>query len=319
MSKSLNDVGNNKTVYCSNLVINPKTTSIKWKVGNYRSGIKLLDGGDVAVSTILKNSDGVIANEGFVVGEDTKTWYYCALIDSLINVGLAYKDQDLTSKDGINALELIDCKDNDNIRFELNKNGKLEILQERKHNSIIKTIKKYSHDLSKLQGEKLFPWVATTEKSQMSIKILYYTPYELTVGPDGEIFINGKNSKNDKEKNGLSIDENGSINLEGGIAYKCDNINSSETTYTMQLSDYAVTITNPSIKFVKLPKASTASCQFYSIIRNYPKQENEKWTDSALKVITDGNDLIEDTAECGIPYDSNIQLMSDGISKWRIV
>jgi len=316
---SKNNIGNSKTVYCSNLVINPKTTSIKWRGTKYRTGIKLLNGGDVAMSTVLKNSDGVIATEGFVIGEDENTWYYCALIDSLINVGMAYENQDLTTSDGVVSNELINCKDNDNIRFELFKNCRLHIIHERKKNSITRIVKKYSHDLSKFKGGKLFPWVATTEKSQMSIKILYYMPYELSVGPDGDIFINGKNNKKDEDATSIGIDENGSINLEGGVAYKCDNINISESTYIMQLSDYAVTITNPNIKFVKLPKASTASCQFYSIIRNYPEQENEMWPDSALKVITDGTDLIEDTAQCGIPYNSNIQLMSDGISKWRIV
>ena len=104
-----------------------------------------------------------------------------------------------------------------------------------------------------------------------------------------------------------------------GVSYPVKNITSAMGNYIMEIRDYMVLISNNVTTIVYLPAASAKAGKKYIIVRNYPMQGGEVWSNPALRIIPDGTDCIEFDNFVGIPPYSDIQLISDGIERWRIL
>lgn len=104
-----------------------------------------------------------------------------------------------------------------------------------------------------------------------------------------------------------------------GVSYKVNNFTAAVGNYIMELRDHMVIISNNVTTIVYLPAANAKAGKHYIIVRNYPMQGGELWTNPALRVIPNGTDCIEFDNFVGLPPFSEIQIISDGIDRWRIL
>jgi hypothetical protein len=325
------------TVYCTKLVVCPDTTDLKWSFTDKHPDIDILGPSDTAkTSTTATYERGILASQGFVVGTNIQKWYLDINIPSTIHVGMALLDQDLTTTVGALVHKTLDVTSGDIVRFSLTAGSTLTVKHEKKKNITITNV----YDLTGFTGQTVYPWVSSM--GIMSVRIMYDNPFNIYVDSKGSVHMNGQNNEivdfsldDIIENNGgsgvsggtsiangsssVTVENGGNININGGVNYKCENITDPVSSVTLQLDDFAVLISNPLTTSVFLPSVSVAPCQYYSIIRNYPVQIGEIWTIPVLSIVADGVDTIEGLTLCGIPPDSNIQVMSDGLFTWKIM
>lgn len=132
-------------------------------------------------------------------------------------------------------------------------------------------------------------------------------------GGSGNKIINNNNL-------GITIEDNiDNAIFDVGVSYSVKNVTSAVTMYNLELRDYMVLISNSAITMVNLPPVTLRPGKKYIIVRNYPIQVGELWSNPVLRIIPDGVDCIELNNSIGIPPHSDIKLISDGIKNWRIL
>lgn len=136
-------------------------------------------------------------------------------------------------------------------------------------------------------------------------------------------FVVGGNSDNKIINNnnlGITVEDNlDNAFFDVGVSYSVKNVTSAVAMYNLELRDYMVLISNSVITMVNLPPVTLRPGKKYIIVRNYPVQVGEIWSNSVLKIIPDGVDCIEFNNSIGVPPYSDIKLISDGIKNWRIL
>ena len=316
-------------VICNKLVIYPVTTTLKWDNEQKNKKINIVGDSDVA-KVVSGGVCGILADKGFMVGLESKTWYYEINLSTTIHVGMASKDQDFTTTTGVAVDQIVNVIEGDKILFTLTPASTLLVRHE-KGNGIINGTKVY--DMNAFIGQAMYPWVSTNSSSgSMMVKIMENFKFETYVDQYGVVHMTGsKNAIVDFNLDGdggtyirngdssVTVENSGDININGGVRFKCENIAIPIESVELKDHHFTVVISSPSTKKVVLPEASNNSGKYYSIIRNYPVQIGETWQDSALRIVVTGSDKIEDVSSLGIPPESNVQVMSDGISKWRIM
>ena len=317
-----------QTVYCNKLVVNPTTTLLKWNPAKKNTGILILGVVDTAKTLSIGVERGIISRTGSVVGIDFMTWYYDIIDTTLLHVGMAPITQDFTTIVGTAVDQLINATERDKVRFTLTPSSTLTVRHESSDGSIVGIT---VHDMTAVTGQTMYPWVSTTLTNIMSVKIMDDVKFEMFITPDGSTqleevtgdtvrgIIDSGGTNITKGDSSVTVEDNGDINLNGGISFKCENITSAIPSVNLGVNQYSVIISNPASTAVMLPSASTNSCQYYSVIRNYPSQPGETWKDPVLRVVATGSDTVDNMQWLGIPPGSNIQVMSDGISTWRIM
>lgn len=325
------------TIYCTKLILVPDTTDLKWSNLYKHPDMRILINSDTIKTTIDSKEDrGARASKGFVVGTESKKWYFGIHEKSKIYVGMVSKNQDLNTILGASAVKILNVNTGDVVRFLLTTGSTLTI----KHQVEQIDMSTNVYDLSSLTGETLYPWVSTN--NHMTVKIMEDVPFVMNLDTGGSVHMKGKekdivdfNIEDIIEYGGgsvapqgstitsgssfVNVESDGNININGGVNYKCENITSPVVSITLRLDNFAVMISNTLTTSVVLPSASDAPCQYYSIIRNYPVQVGEIWQNPVLSIIANKLDTIEGLPSCGIPPDSNIQVMSDGLFTWKIM
>ena len=329
------------TIYCTRLVVNPTTTVLKWNPAKKHPGVVVLGAIDTAKTLSSVGESGIIANTGFVIGTDAKTWYYDIKETVLLHVGMAPITQDFTTVVGTAVNQLINVTKGDKVRFTLTTASTLSVRHEKGDGTVLGIT---VHNMTAVAGQTMYPWVSGISSDTMSVKIMEDFKFEIYVDPNGAVHMNGLTNdivdfslddtiSNNPGSGGVpgsgtsitnggssvTVENSGDINLNGGISFKCENITAPIPSVNLGVDQYAVIISNPASTAVLLPSASANPCQYYSVIRNYPLQLGETWQNPVLRVVATGSDTVENMPWCGIPPDSNIQVMSDGISTWRIV
>lgn len=331
------------TIYCTKLVVNPVTTDLKWNTSRRHPGIEILGFIDTVKTLKSEDTRGVLSNIGYLIASQEASWYLIINEPVLMYFGAAFQDQDLTTVEGVPVKQLISVRQTDRVRFVLTLAGTVIIRHERRNGDLVET---FVHDVSIYTSQTLFPWVSTHPSNTMSVKIMLDVNFVIDVRTDGLVRMTG--SKNDiidfnlndiYDNNGIPLGgigasdiimnnisgayvkatDDGEVDIQGGINYKCDNITTSVSNYDLQVSEHVVLITNPAIITVRLPPvASTGKCRAYIVIRNYVFQVGETWQNPALKIIPWTGDTIELDLWVGLPPLTNIQVISDGINNWRI-
>jgi hypothetical protein len=328
------------TLNCTKLVVNPITTVLKWNPANKHPGVVVLGAIDTAKTISPEGESGIIAKTGSVIGTDAKTWYYEIKETVLMHVGMAPITQDFTTVVGTAVDQLINVTEGDKVRFTLTTASTLSVRHEKGDGSVLGIT---VHDMTAVTGQTMYPWVSDISSDTMSVKIMEDFKFEIYVDPNGAVHMNGLTNdivdfslddiiSNNPGSGGsgtgtsisnggssVTVENSGDINLNGGISFKCDNITAPLPSVNLGVDQYAVIISNPVSTAVLLPSASANPCQYYSVIRNYPLQLGETWHNPVLRVVATGSDTVENMVWFGIPPDSNIQVMSDGISMWRIM
>lgn len=323
------------TLNCTKLVVNPTTTILKWNPAKKHPGVVVLGAIDTAKTISPEGESGIIAKTGSVIGTDAKTWYYDIKETVMLHVGMAPITQDFTTVVGTAVDQLINVTKGDKVRFTLTTASTLSVRHEKGDGAVLGIT---VHDMKAVEGQTMYPWVSDISSDTMSVKIMEDFKFEINVDPNGDVHMNGLTNDivdfslgdiiSNNPGSGTSISNGGSsvtvensgdINLNGGISFKCENITAPIPAVHLGVDQYAVIISNPASTAVLLPSASTNPYQYYSVIRNYPLQLGETWQNPVLRVVATGSDTIENIPWCGIPLDSNIQVMSDGISTWRII
>lgn len=327
------------TINCNGLVVNPITTTLKWNSSKKHPDISVLGMSDTAKTNKSNGESGIIANNGFNIGAESNTWYYDINFTTVLHVGMAPITQDFTTVTGVAVDQQIKVTEGDKVKFTLTTESKLSVRHEKGDGSLLGIT---NHNMSAFTGQTLYPWVSTTASNMMSVKIMDDLKFVMYVDSGGSVHMNGL--KNDivdfniddiisnnpgsgvadgtaitNGGSSVTVDDGGNINLDGGISFKRENITDSITDVVLTVDQYTVIISNIATTSVLLPSVSDNPGKYYSVIRNYPLQLGETWQNPVLRLVATSPDTIEGMAHCGIPPDSNIQIMSDGISKWRIM
>lgn len=323
------------TIYCTRLVVNPITTVLKWNPSKKHPNISVIEKSDTVKTIISGEECGIIAKDGYVIGTDTKTWYYDIKDTVILHVGMAPITQDFTTVDGTAVDEIIEVTEGDKVRFTLTAESTLSIRHEKGDGTVLGIT---VHNMMAVAGQTMYPWVSDTSSGMMSVKIMEDFRFEIYVDQNGAVHAKGLDydiidfnidiinnsspeplSSISNGDSSVAVENSGNININGGISFKCENIINPIQSVNLGVDQYTVIISNPTSTTVLLPSASANPCQYYSIIRNYPFQQGETWQNSVLRIFATGSDTVDNMQSCGIPPDSSIQVMSDGISKWKIM
>ena len=266
-----------------------------------------------------------------------RSWFYDVLLTETIYVGMADINKDFTTAAGAQVSRLMSVTEGDKIRFSLTAGSTLTLRHETGTGTILNV---FVHDLSTFTGQTLYAWLSTVVEGRMSVKLMEDFNFTSTVYPDGKVRMNGSNNdivdfnlddiidnggggdtiiNNTRNSSSIRINSTGKINLNGGIGFKCENITDPITCVELKTDQFAVIISNPASTEVLLPPAGANGCQYFSVIRNYPLQAGETWQNPVLRVVATSGNMIENMPWCGLPPESNIQVMSDGITSWRII
>lgn len=330
------------TIYCTKLIVKPSTTSLKWDPSKKAHDIFILGCVDTAKTVVVGKENGILSNTGMTIGSDMKAWYYDINELTQLHVGLALANKNLNTTDGALVNQLVAVSNGDRVRFQLTTGGTFSIRHETGGGDSV--ITKF-YNLSPHVGQIVYAWASTTSQNTMSVKIMDECDFITTVDPTGSVRMTGTNNdivdfsiedivENDGGGGSVSgdssitnifndskveVENSGDIFLKGGISYKCENITDPVTSVTLGVDQFAVVISNATVLSVFLPAATGNDCQYYSVTRNYPLQGGEIWQTPVLSVFANGLDTIEGESSVGLPVDSNIQLMSDGLTTWRIM
>lgn len=311
------------TIYCTRFVVNPTTTTLKWNPARKHPQVQMLGLVDLAKTlTAGPGEKGILGSVGSVIGTDTLSWYYEIKEPVMLHVGMALFSQDLTTVTGVAIDQLLNVSESDKVRFLLNATGNLNIRHERGDETPVSI---NNHNLAFFTGQTLYPWVSTVPTDTMSVKIMLDVKLQITVDPDGKVKLDGdldlpeNTLTNTNTDSTVILDDDGDINLNGGISFKCDNITDPIPCIELQKDQFGVIVSNSASTKVLLPDSGSNKCQYYSVMRNYPLQIGETWHNPVLKLTASGSNNIEGCPFIGIPPDANIQVMSDGLGSWRIM
>jgi hypothetical protein len=320
------------TIYCNKLVINPSTTKLKWNPAKKNTGILVLGVTDTAKTISHGEERGIISNTGFVVGTDSNAWYYDIKETVMLHVGMAPITQNFSTVVGTAVDQLIKVTEGDKIRFTLKLVSTLSVRHERGDGTVLGIT---NHNMTAFTGKTMYPWVSTVSSDTMIVKIMEDIHFEIFVEPEGPVHMNemsgngvefsvdgsvreGRTSITNKDSS-VTVENSGDIKLNGGISFKCENILDPIISVNLGVDQFSVIISNIMSTSVMLPSAYANPYKYYVIIRNYTMQPGETWQNPVLRVVATGNDTVEDMPSFGIPLYSSIKVMSDGISKWRIM
>lgn len=322
------------TIFCTKLIVKPTTTLLKWSTSKKHPEVIILGAIDTSKTNSAAGERGLLGAQGFVIGTSVRNWFYDVLVTETIYVGMADINKDFTTAAGAQVSRLLSVTEGDKIRFSLTAGSTLTLRHETGTGTVLNI---FVHDLSAFTGQTLYTWLSTTVGGTMSVKLMEDFNFTITVDPDGKVRMNGTNNDivdfnlddiidnggdtiiNNTSNSSIEIDDAGDINLNGGISFKCDNITDPLTCVELKTDQFAVIISNPVSTAVLLPPAGANGCQYFSVIRNYPLQVGETWQNPVLRVVATSGDMIEDMPWCGLPPESNLQVMSDGITSWRIM
>lgn len=309
-----------RTLYCTKLVILPTITSLKWSNVRKHSDVTVLGSANIAKVTQKGKICGILSKNKFIIGTDIIKWIYNILLSSVIYVGLAPVNKNTSDLQNVLVSIKIVTNVGDNIKFNLS-SSYLNISHETGSGVIIKL---YNFNLSSYNGQTVCAWCSTDSNSSMSVEIfedvnrtLTYDNFEI---PSASIEGNLSSITNEKTDSKVEVKDNGSINIYGGLTFKYEDISNPVVTYQIQVNQFAVSISNSSIKYVLLPPINNINCQYYSIVRVYPEQPLENISDPFLRIITSAPDSIEGISYIGVPAGASIRVMSNNINNtWIIV
>jgi hypothetical protein len=334
MAASIQKFSNSEfpTIYCNKLVINPITTPLKWNPAKKNPNVLVMGAIDTVKTISLGVEHGIIAKTGSVIGTNSTAWYYEINETVLLHVGMAPITQDFTTVVGTAVDQLIKVTEGDKVRFSLTLASILSIRHEKSDGIVLgNTV----HNMEAVTGQTMYPWVSTVSSNTMSVKIMEDVKFEIRVDPTGPVhmdelhgdkidfsidkIIRTSSYSITKGSSSVTVDNSGDIKLDGGISFRYENITDPIPSVNLTVDQFSVVISNPVSTNVLLPSAFANPGKYYSVIRNYTVQSGETWQNSVLLLVATGDDTVDNMQWCGIPPDSNIKVMSDGISTWRIM
>ena len=156
-----------QTVYCTKLVVLPITTYLKWSNTRKHPRVQIQGAADVAKVSQKGSIYGVLGDNVFTIGVDIVKWVYNVLMPSIMFVGIAKINQNLSSTVAVVSVN-INAADGDNIRFSLTTQS-LTIIHE---SGVGNYISSSTYNLSSLVGQNVYAWACTDYDNLLSIKIL---------------------------------------------------------------------------------------------------------------------------------------------------
>lgn len=331
------------TIYCERLVVRPKTTTMRWSPITKHPSIILTGNSNGAKAVYVGEERGIIAHIGYIIGTDSKDWILELHEDGIIHVGVSKADQSMYTIAGVAVDKQLDVKKGDIIELSLTTESTLSV----KHSSCNNTrLGCQVFDLVGFIGQTLYPWVSTHKDHTMSVELFENVQFVTTVDTDGKVRMTGSNtdivdfSVDDIYSNNptvappvapgtddrissaggnVTVLPNGQIFLDGGLRYKCTEITTATPNVQIEVDQMSVIISNSATTAVTLPEVQPQTCQRFIIVRNYPAQPGEVWNIPVLNLYPSGSDTIEGTSHIGIPEFTDIQVMSNGLSNWRIL
>lgn len=330
------------TIYCTKLVVNPSTTSLKWNSSRKHPGVTVLGAIDIAKCLISSEERGIVAARGFKIGTSVIQWYYISNDPGVMHVGMVDSTHDMKSVSGASIDIIITTSISDRIRFALSEACTLTIRHE-SLNGVIKSIEVI--DISEHTGKTLYPWVSSMPDEAFTVKIFESTK-EFTIGvqTNGKVVMTTSNNSIVDLNIGDIAENSGII---GGVAIASDKIQNTEgvaiecnadggivhsggirherklilptTNIDVGLDQYIIVVDDPTTTSVTLPQVSTvAECMEYTISRSYVSQIGETWRNPNLKVYSSTPDTIDGETWIGLPPDVCLTVISVGNNYWRI-
>ena len=170
-----------QTIYCTRLVVRPKTTPLKWSNAHKNENVELLGSLDIAKGPSLAGEQGVLGATGYVIGTDGDKWIIDPFIEGTIYVGMAVVGQDLGTTIGVAVNKSIPAIEGDQLTFLLSTNSKLTITHTAGGKNTMSV-----YDLSQFNGQQLYPWLSSSDGRSFSGRIRADLDFVTTVDPDGK-------------------------------------------------------------------------------------------------------------------------------------
>jgi hypothetical protein len=157
-------------IVCEKMVIRPKTTSIKWNRYNRITEVALVGRyGDSIRTSIEGGLHGAVTYYTVTIGTSDVAWVYEINVGGVLHVGLAPRNQVLTTHEGVAVNRVLNTVAGDIIHFTLTSSNTLVIRHNRGYETTRRT---YVHDVTAFNGSTLSIWASTSEESLMGVTVL---------------------------------------------------------------------------------------------------------------------------------------------------
>jgi hypothetical protein len=171
-------------IVCEKMVIRPKTTSIKWNRYNRITEVALVGRyGDSIRTSIEGGLHGAVTYYTVTIGTSDVAWVYEINVGGVLHVGLAPRNQVLTTHEGVAVNRVLNTVAGDIIHFTLTSSNTLVIRHNRGYETTRRT---YVHDVTAFNGSTLSIWASTSEESLMGVTVLEDLTHTQEITTTGE-------------------------------------------------------------------------------------------------------------------------------------
>lgn len=175
------------SVYCTELIVTPSTTRMKWDVNKKNANILIQGNIDNAKTTVVGIEQGILGQTPLIIGTTIKNWYYTVNLTTTLHIGVVLSSQSLTSINGATIDKLMAVIEGDTIRFALTVNS-LVITRNKGDRLELSTV---TYNMTPYVGQTLYPWASTTVTQAMSVRITEDFDFPIIVGSDGSANLGG--------------------------------------------------------------------------------------------------------------------------------
>lgn len=177
------------TIYCTELVVKPRTTVLKWNPARKDSDITVMGSLDTIKSNIIGKYRGILGNKVFILGSESRKWYFDVYETVEMYVGMAASDHDINSIDALVSL-YIKAVQSDRIIFTLTTT---ELIIQ--HMIISGKVRRTAiYPLTDLMNQQACIWACTTKEDTMSLKLMEYQEFKISMDSSGVVRMNGSNN-----------------------------------------------------------------------------------------------------------------------------